>query len=112
MLLALTVRHGGHKSFSLNALVTFEAGALVIGLLLLVGPRLGAKDHHHGVLFAAASGMLIGVSDIAIKAMTNIASASTAMDALLSPWLALAATMAVISFYSVAAGCRSATLFR
>lgn len=104
MLLALTVRHAGHQSFSLNALIAFEAGALVIGFLLLVGPRLGAADHHHGVMFGAASGMLIGVSDIAIKAMTNTASSSGVADALLSPWLALAVSMAIISFYSVARG--------
>lgn len=104
MLLALTVRHAGHQSFSLNALIAFEAGALVIGFLLLVGPRLGAADHHHGVMLGAASGMLIGVSDIAIKAMTNTASSSGVADALLSPWLALAVSMAIISFYSVARG--------
>jgi drug/metabolite transporter (DMT)-like permease len=104
MLLALTVQHAGHQSFSLTALIAFEAGALVIGFLLLVGPRLGAADHHHGVMLGAASGMLIGVSDIAIKAMTNIASSSGVADALLSPWLALAVSMAIISFYSVARG--------
>lgn len=104
MLLALTVRHAGHSRFSVNALVAFEAGALVIGFLLLVGPRLGAADHHHGVMLGAASGMLIGVSDIAIKAMTNIAGSSGVADALLSPWFALAVSMAIISFYSVARG--------
>ena len=44
---------------------------------------------------------MIGVSDIAIKAMTNIASSSGVLDALLSPWLALAVTMAVVSFLTV-----------
>jgi hypothetical protein len=103
MLLALTVRHaGGHVGYSMTALIAFEAGALAIGLLLLMGPRLGAAAHHHGYMLAAASGMLIGVSDIAIKAMTNIASSSGVADALLSPWLALAVTMAVVSFLSVA----------
>lgn len=105
MLLALTVRHaGGHQSFSISALIAFEAGALLIGVLLLAGPRLGAAAHHHGLLLAAASGMLIGVSDIAIKAMTNIANAQGVLDALISPWLALAIAMAVVSFFSVAKG--------
>ncbi|MGB0872759.1 MAG: hypothetical protein ACPGWS_05945 [Solirubrobacterales bacterium] len=105
MLLALTVRHAGdnHK-FSIDALIAFEAGALIIGVALLVGPRFGTPVHHHGVMFGAASGMLIGVSDIAIKAMTNIASSESVASALLSPWIALAVTMAVISFYSVARG--------
>lgn len=103
MLLALTVRQAAdHQGFSMTALIAFEAGALTIGLLLLVGPRLGAAAQHHGMLLAVASGMLIGVSDIAIKAMTNIASNSGVAEALLSPWLALAVTMGIISFLSVA----------
>lgn len=104
MLLALTVRHAGDKSFSLDALIAFEAGALVVGMLLLIGPRFGGADHHHGIMFGAASGILIGVSDIAIKAMTNIASSAGVFAALATPWLVLAVTMAVISFYSVARG--------
>jgi drug/metabolite transporter (DMT)-like permease len=104
MLLALTVPHGADKGYSLAALIAFETTALVIGVLLLVGPRFGAGEQHHGVLFAAASGVLIGVSDIAIKAMTNIADQSGAFAALLSPWLLLALTMAVVSFFAVARG--------
>lgn len=104
MLLALTVRHAGKTGYSLDALIAFEGGALLLGVLLLIGPRLGAKAHHHGMMLGAASGMLIGVSDIAIKAMTNIASSHGVIAALATPWLALAVTMAVISFYSVARG--------
>lgn len=103
MLLALTVRHaGGHQSFSMTALIAFEAGALIVGILLLFGPRMSAAVHHHGLMLAAASGLLIGVSDVAIKAMTNIANAQGVADALLSPWLVLAIGMAVVSFFSVA----------
>ena len=103
MLLALTVRQAGdHQGFSMTALISFEAGALLIGMLLLTGPRFASVAQHHGLMLAAASGMLIGVSDIAIKAMTNIASSSGVADALLSPWLALAVAMAIISFLSVA----------
>lgn len=104
MLLAVTLPHGGDGRYSTAALVAFEGGALIIGILLLAGPRLGAGTEHHGVLLGAASGVLIGVSDIAIKAMTNIASASGVAGALLSPWLLLAVSMAIISFYSVARG--------
>ncbi len=103
MLLALTVRHaGGHQGFSMSALIAFESIALLMGVLLLAGPRLGAAAHHHGLILAAASGLLIGVSDVAIKAMTNIASAEGVAAALVSPWLVLALSMAVVSFFSVA----------
>lgn len=104
MLLAITLPHGNGGSYSVAALVAFEACALLIGVLLLVGPRFGAGVEHHGVMLGAASGVLIGVSDIAIKAMTNLASASTALNALMSPWFVLALTMAIVSFYSVARG--------
>lgn len=104
MLLAVTLPHGGDNGYSVAALVAFESCALVIGLLLLIGPRLGAGAQHHGVMLGAASGVLIGVSDVAIKAMTNIASVSGTLDALMTPWLPLALTMAIISFYSVARG--------
>lgn len=104
MLLAITLPHGGGDSHSVAALVAFEACALLIGILLLVGPRLGAGVEHHGVMLGAASGVLIGVSDVAIKAMTNIAGATTVLNALMTPWFLLAASMAIVSFYSVARG--------
>jgi hypothetical protein len=102
VLLAVTVRHAGHQSFSMTALIAFEAGALTIGIALLAGPRLGVASHHHGLLLGAASGMLIGVSDIAIKAMTNIASSTSVVSAIVSPWMALALTLAAVSFFTVA----------
>ncbi len=102
MLLAITLPHGGGNSYSSAALVAFESCALVIGLLLLIGPRFGAGAEHHGVMLGAASGVLIGVSDVAIKAMTNIAAVSGTVDAMLTPWLPLA--LVIISFYSVARG--------
>lgn len=104
MLLAVTLPRGGGHGQSQAALVAFESVALVIGLLLLIGPRLGAGERHHGLMLGAASGVLIGVSDIAIKAMTNIASVSGAFSALMTPWLPLALAMAIVSFYSVARG--------
>lgn len=103
-LLAITLPRGGEAGYSLTALVAFESGALCVGILLLLGPRLGTGHRYTGVLLGAASGVLIGVSDVAIKAMTNIASDSGVMAALLTPWLLLALTMAVVSFYSVARG--------
>ena len=45
---------------------------LAIGALLITGPRLGAPDHHHGVMLGAAAGVLFGVSDVAIKALTGL----------------------------------------
>src|ERR687889_692553 len=74
MLLVITLpaHSGTHSSFSLAGMVSFEAGMLAIGFLLISGPRIGAPDHHHGVMLGAAAGVLFGVSDVAIKALTGL----------------------------------------
>ena len=38
-------------------MATFEGGMIAIGALLISGPRLGAPDHHHGVMLGAAAGV-------------------------------------------------------
>ena len=74
MLLVITLpaRNGAHSAYSLAGMISFEAGMLVIGALLVSGPQLGAPDHHHGIMLGAAAGMLFGVSDVAIKALTGV----------------------------------------
>src|SRR3712207_88350 len=51
---------GSHSSFSTPALVAFELGLFGVGALLIMGPRIGAPGEHHGVMLAAASGLLFG----------------------------------------------------
>jgi hypothetical protein len=82
-------------------MVSFEAGMLAIGALLISGPKLGAPDHHHGVMLGAAAGTLFGVSDVAIKALTGIGGIG---DVLISPWLAVALAASVVAFYASARG--------
>src|SRR5919206_2069943 len=77
---------GSHSHFSLPAMIAFEAGMLAVGALLITGKHLGAPDHHHGVMLGAAAGILFGVSDVAIKALTGMYGV---MGVLLSPWLAV-----------------------
>src|ERR671918_973187 len=86
MLLVITLpaHSGAHSSFSLAGMISFEAGMLAIGALLITGPRIGAPDHHHGVMLGAAAGVLFGVSDVAIKALTGL---DGVVGVLLSPWL-------------------------
>src|SRR3954470_1318701 len=64
--------HGSHSSYAVPAMVAFEAGLFGIGGLLIFGPRVGAPVEHHGVMLGAASGVLFGVSDVAIKALTGL----------------------------------------
>src|SRR3954463_4853113 len=77
ILLAVTFPHshhdGAHSNFSTPAMIAFEAALFGIGGLLIMGPRVGAPAEHHGIMLGAAAGVLFGVSDVAIKALTGIA---------------------------------------
>jgi drug/metabolite transporter (DMT)-like permease len=108
VLLGLTVpaNHGAHSQFSLAAMVGFEAGLIVIGALLIIGPRIGAPGRHHGVMLGAAAGILFGVSDVAIKAITGLIG-SGGVGAFLTPWTAIAVASSVAAFYASARGLQS-----
>ena len=73
--LILPATHGAHSRFSDVAMISFEAGLFGVGGLLIMGPRMGGPAEHHGMMLGAASGILFGVSDISIKALTGIAHA-------------------------------------
>jgi drug/metabolite transporter (DMT)-like permease len=103
LVLTLPAHTGAHSTFSVPGMVAFEAGMLVIGVLLVTGPRLGAPDHHHGIMLGAAAGVLFGVSDVAIKALTGIV-ADGVLGVLLSPWLAVTILASVVAFYASARG--------
>src|SRR5256714_11544103 len=85
-------------------MISFEAGLFGLGGLLIMGPRMGGPTEHHGVMLGAASGILFGVSDTAIKALTGITGAHGALGLLLSPWLAVALCASVVAFYASARG--------
>jgi drug/metabolite transporter (DMT)-like permease len=101
--ITLPATHGAHSSYSLAAMVAFEAGLFGIGGLLILGPRVGAPDEHHGVMLGAASGVLFGVSDVAIKAITGLVGMDGAMG-FVSPWLLVAVAASVVAFYASARG--------
>ena len=101
LVLTLPASHGAHSSYSLAGMLAFEGGMLAIGALLITGPRMGAPDHHHGIMLGAAAGTLFGVSDVAIKALTGL---DGPLAILLSPWLGVAALASVVAFYASARG--------
>jgi drug/metabolite transporter (DMT)-like permease len=106
VLLGLTLpsMHGAHSHFSLVAMISFEAGLFGLGGLLLMGPRMGGPVEHHGMMLGAASGVLFGVSDTAIKALTGITAAHGFVGLILSPWLVVAILASIIAFYASARG--------
>ena len=105
MLLVLTLPspEHDHAGFAAAGLIAFEAGTLALGTLLIAAPRLGAPAHHHGAILGASAGVLFGVSDVAIKALTG-AAASGVFGVLLSPWLPVAAVASVLAFLASARG--------
>ncbi len=106
ILLGLTVPavHGSHSHFSVSGMVAFEAAFIAIGALLIMGPRMGAPGHHHGVMLGGAAGILFGVSDVAIKAISGLVGTEGVVGGLLSPWLVLTIAASIAAFYASARG--------
>jgi hypothetical protein len=101
--LTLPAMHGAHSQFSDAAMISFEGVLFGLGGLLIIGPHMGGPVEHHGVMMGAASGILFGVSDTSIKALTGITSHGLLAVAL-SPWLAVAVVASIVGFYSSARG--------
>jgi hypothetical protein len=100
--LTLPAMHGDHSHFSPIAMVSFEAALFGIGGLLIMGPRMGGPVEHHGVMLAAAAGLLFGVSDTAIKALTGITGAHGIVGLATSPWLLVAILASIVAFFASA----------
>ena len=105
ILIGITMPHTGsaHSSFNLAGMIAFEAALLGVGALLIMGKRLGGPEEHHGVMLGAAAGILFGVSDVGIKAMTGLVGDGF-LVAFLSPWFAVAVIASVAAFYASARG--------
>ena len=101
--LSLPAVHGAHSRFSVPGMIVFETVLLVVGTLMIIGPRLGAPVEHHGFMLGAAAGLLFGVSDVAIKAISGMVSAHGALG-LLSPWTGVAVAASIAAFYASAKG--------
>lgn len=99
----LPAAHSAHSTFSTAAMISFEAGLLGLGGLLILGPRVGAPAEHHGVMLGAAAGILFGVSDVAIKALTGLVHHGGVLS-LVSPWFLVAVLASVAAFYASARG--------
>jgi hypothetical protein len=101
--LAITVPHGTDvPGYSVAALIAFESAAIGAGFALLASGAFGDVRAEHGIVLAAASGLLLGVANVAIKALTETPAA--AMAGVLSPWIAVAVVAGVGSFFALARG--------
>jgi hypothetical protein len=101
--LSLPAAHGAHSRFSVPGMIAFEAGLIAAGTLLIMGPRIGARVEHHGFMLGAAAGILFGVSDVAIKAISGMVG-SHGVEGLLTPWSLVTVGASVAAFYASAKG--------
>jgi drug/metabolite transporter (DMT)-like permease len=104
VLLAATLPHSAdaHSGYSLAGMIAFESALLAVGTFLVLSPQLDSHEHH-GVMLGTAAGILFGVSDVAIKALTGSVGSEGAIG-LLSPWLLTCIIASVIAFYASARG--------
>jgi hypothetical protein len=100
---SLPAAHGAHSRFSVPGMIAFEAGLIVAGTLLIMGPQIGARREHHGFMLGAAAGILFGVSDVAIKAISGMV-ASHGVLGLVSVWSLVTLGASVAAFYASAKG--------
>jgi hypothetical protein len=100
--LAVTVpgHPGGPSGYSLETMVAFETGAIALGMVLLGSAR--ERGAGAGALLGAASGLLIGVANVAIKGLTE--ALHLGAGALLSPWTAVIVIAGIVAFYALARG--------
>src|SRR3712207_4374847 len=68
--IALPGSESAHSTCSHAAMISFELGLLAVGGCIVWSPSV--REHEHrGILLGSAAGIMFGVSDIAIKALTG-----------------------------------------
>lgn len=103
--LGLTVQtgsEGSNSSYSISGMIAFEGAMIFLGALLLVTHRVQPHQHHRGLMLGAAAGILFGVSDISIKALTGTVPGE--FLAIISPWTLVAIAASIAAFYASARG--------
>jgi multidrug transporter EmrE-like cation transporter len=86
--------------YSESAMLAFEGGAVAIGVAMLLS---GSRDRgalRGGLMLGAAAGTLIGVSDVAVKALAGTVPGD--LLTIISPWTLVAALAGIAAFYAMA----------
>jgi multidrug transporter EmrE-like cation transporter len=99
--LALTTEGDSETArYRLAAMIAFEAGLIGIGMALVLSYRSPRARERYGVLLGTAAGLLFGVSDIAIKALSGTVPVD--LLSLVSPWTFAALIASIGAFYASA----------
>jgi drug/metabolite transporter (DMT)-like permease len=88
-----------HTSYGVLVIALFEVAAVALGLGCAMTCRLQRLRDHHGLLLGIAAGILFGVADVSIKAVT---SGSHGLLGWLGPWTLLGIVCAFGAFYASA----------
>lgn len=105
MLLAVTAAGTSsdpNASYSVGAMISFEAGLIGIGLLMLLHGSTGSHSPSRAAVLGASTGLLLGVSDVALKALTGVV--GNGVLALVNPWTGVALIASIVAFFSLAKG--------
>lgn len=100
---SLPTVHGAHSRFSVPGMIAFEGTLMIVGVALTLGRQFGVCARHHGFMLGASSGIMFGVSDVAIKAISGEVGAHGPLG-LFSPYLAVAVVASVAAFFTSAKG--------
>lgn len=103
-LLGLTAHEasGAHHSYHVATMAAFELGMISVGVLLLLSGRSGRAKANFGAALGAASGLLVGVSDVSLKALTGTVPADPM--SIFGPWTLIAACCGLAAFFCLAKG--------
>jgi hypothetical protein len=104
VLLALTsVGSGGASAgYSAEAMIAFEAGAVGVGAALLLSGSSGVAGRATGASLGIAAGLMLGVANVAVKALTGTVPSD--LLAVFSPWTFTALVAGVGAFLALGRG--------
>jgi len=93
---------GSSHRYSTEAMIAFEAGAVGVGALLLVSGHTNSLSRTSGPILGAAAGLLLGVANVSIKALTGTVPGD--LLSIVSPWTLLALLAGAGAFFALACG--------
>ena len=86
----------------MEAMIAFEAGAVGVGVLLLVSGHTNSFSRTSGPILGAAAGLLLGVANVSIKALTGTVPGD--LLSIVSPWTLLVLLAGAGAFFALARG--------
>jgi drug/metabolite transporter (DMT)-like permease len=98
MLGATAHSESNHTSYELLEMAAFQLGAVGLGVACVIICRLERLSQHHGVILGAAGGILFGICDLSIKAVTSGQHGFLGT----TPWALGGVVCAIAAFYATA----------